>query len=72
MPAAPAPPVPPPNQPAQQDQVAPQTHIGQQPMLNWSQFRPEFAGKPEEDAKADLLCTTDWMNCRGAGSVVAQ
>ena len=34
----------------------------QQPILNWSHFRPEFAGTPEEDAKAHLLCTNDWMN----------
>ena len=30
-------------------------------MVNWSYFRPEFAGKPEEDAEAHLLCTNDWM-----------
>ena len=29
--------------------------------LNWSYFRPEFAGKPEEDAEAHLLRTDDWM-----------
>ena len=31
------------------------------PQLNWSYFRPEFAGKPEEDAEAHLLRTNDWM-----------
>ena len=30
-------------------------------MVNWSHFKPEFMGKPEEDAEAHLLCTSDWM-----------
>ena len=34
----------------------------QQPILNWSHFKPEFAGKPAEDVEAHLLCTNDWMN----------
>ena len=59
-PTAPAPPVPAPNQPASQVPAAPQPHVGQQ--LNWSHFRPEFAGKLEEDVEAHLLCTNDWMN----------
>ena len=29
--------------------------------LNWSHFRPEFSGKPEEDVDAHLLRTVDWM-----------
>ena len=29
--------------------------------LNWSHFRPEFSGKPEEDAEAHLLRTEDLM-----------
>ena len=29
--------------------------------LNWSNFNPEFSGKPEEDAEAHLLCLNDWM-----------
>ena len=29
--------------------------------LNWSHFRPDFSGKPEEDVKAHLLRTEDWM-----------
>ena len=29
--------------------------------LNWSYFRPEFTGKPEEDVEAHLLRTNDWM-----------
>ena len=30
-------------------------------MVNWSNFKPEFAGKPEEDAEVHLLCANDWM-----------
>ena len=41
-------------QPAQQPQ-----HI---PQLNWSYFKPESSGKPEEDAEAHLLRTNDWMD----------
>ena len=29
--------------------------------LNWSYFKPEFSGKPEEDVEEHLLRTTDWM-----------
>ena len=29
--------------------------------LNWSHFRPEFRGEPEEDAEAHLLRMEDWM-----------
>ena len=46
--------------PAQQ-----QDHAGQQQQvvhLNWSNFKPEFSGKPDEDAEAHLLCLNDWMN----------
>ena len=45
------------NQPQHQD-AARQRHIH----LNWSSFKPEFLGKPEEDAEAHLLCSNDWMN----------
>ena len=31
-----------------------------QPQLNWSYFKPEFSGKPE-DGEAHLLRTNDWM-----------
>ena len=34
----------------------------QRPQLNWSHFKPKFAGKPEEDAEAHLLKTNDWMD----------
>ena len=29
---------------------------------NCSNFKPEFSGKPDEDAEAHLLHTNDWMN----------
>ena len=36
--------------------------MGQQHLhINWSNFKPEFSGKPE-DAEAHLLCSNDWMN----------
>ena len=31
------------------------------PQLNWSHFKPEYAGKTDEDAEAHLLRTNDWM-----------
>ena len=34
----------------------------ERPQLNWSHFKPEFAGKPEEDAEAHLLRMNDWMD----------
>ena len=30
--------------------------------FNWSHFKPDFSGKPKEDAEAHLLRTNDWMN----------
>ena len=30
--------------------------------INWSNFKPEFSGKPEEDVEAHLLHSNDWMN----------
>ena len=29
--------------------------------LNWSHFKPELSGKPDEDAEAHLIYTNDWM-----------
>ena len=43
-------------QPQHQDAVR-QRHIH----LNWLNFKPEFSGKPEEDAEAHLLHSNDWM-----------
>ena len=59
-PANPAgPTVPVPNPQPVPNQHAPQ--IIHQQVLNWSHFKSEFAGRPEEDVKAHLLCTNDWM-----------
>ena len=42
---------------------APQATQGQQLLyLNWSYFKPEFSGEPNEDAEAHLLHSNDWMN----------
>ena len=30
--------------------------------LNWSHFKPKFAGKPGEDMERHLLRTNDWMD----------
>ena len=43
-------------QPQHQDAFE-QRHIH----LNWSNFKPDFLGKLEEDAEAHLLCANDWM-----------
>ena len=43
--------------PQLQDAVR-QRHI----YLYWSNFKPEFSGKPEEDAEAHLLHSSDWMD----------
>ena len=62
-------PLPPPAQQTPQalQQVAqPTPHPGQQGQkivyLKWSHFKPEFLGKPEEDAEPHLFRTNDWMN----------
>ena len=45
-----------PNQGQGQDQPQHQDAARQRRIhLNWSNFKPEFLGKPEEDAKAHLL-----------------
>ena len=48
----------------QQNQQQNQDPAGQQQYLhiNWSNFKPEFSGKPEEDAETHLLHSSDWMN----------
>ena len=71
MQGVPAPPPPPPPAPVQAGQQAqqqqqehptPPAQQGQQIIhLNWSQFKLEFLGKPDEDAEAHLLCTNYWM-----------
>ena len=55
-----------PNQPDQPNQSPNPVQNLSAPManphqLNWSYFKPEFLGKPEEDAEAHLLRTNDWM-----------
>ena len=52
-----------PNQ--RQGQVQPQSQdaVGQRHIhLNWSNFKPEFSGKLEEDVEAHLLHSNDWMD----------
>ena len=45
-----------------QEQYQHQGAAGQQHLhINWSDFKPEFSGKPE-DAEAHLLCSNDWKN----------
>ena len=45
---------------------APQTpEIPHMPPLNWSHFKSEYSGKPDEDAEAHILRTNDWMDTRG-------
>ena len=49
----------PPNQPPNLF-VNPPDPMANQHQLNWSYFKPEFSGKPE-DAEAHLLRTNEWM-----------
>ena len=43
--------------PPQQPQLSPQHQMH----MNWSHFKPEFSGKPEEDVEVHLLQANDWM-----------
>ena len=43
--------------PPQQPQLGPQHQM----CMNWSHFKPEFSGKPEEDVEVHLLQTNDWI-----------
>ena len=48
----------------EEQQPAPQQpQPGQQVIMhmNWSHFKPEFSGKPEEDVEVHLLRTNNWM-----------
>ena len=54
-PALPAPPVP-------QALQASQQPAPYMPPLNWSHFKSEFSGKPDEDAQAHLLRINHWMD----------
>ena len=42
-----------------QDPAGPQQQLVH---LNWSNFKPEFSGKPDEDAEAHLFQSNDWRN----------
>ena len=50
-----------PQQQQNQDYTAKQQQIVH---LNWSNFKLEFSGKPDEDAEAHLPHSNDWMNAR--------
>ena len=62
VPVQPAPAVQLPVEPAQHDLLVPQVQPVHLAPLNWSHFKPEFAGKPEDDAEAHFLHTNDWMD----------
>ena len=59
---APNPPPTPADQPEPQAPQQPAQPAQQVVHLNCSHFKPEYLGKPCEDAEAYLLCTNDWMN----------
>ena len=42
-------------------QLAPAVMVPQIVYQNWIGKKPEFLGKPEEDAESHLLSTRDWM-----------
>ena len=48
------------NQQQNQDPARQQQHLH----INWSHFKPEFSGKPDEDADAHLLHSNDWILCQ--------
>ena len=56
-------PVQPPQQPApvQPIPIGPVVPAPQVFYQNWIGKKPEFSGKPEEDAESHLLSTRDWM-----------
>ena len=41
-----------------QDPAGQQQHLH----IHWLNFKPEFSGKPDEDAEAHVLCSNDGMN----------
>ena len=60
------PPVPQAPHPPQAPQVLQQPVLHMSP-LNWSHFKPEFSGKPDEDAEAHLFMTNNWMDTQISG-----
>ena len=60
-----------PQQQQQQEQI--QDEAGQQQQvvhLSWSNFKPEFLGKLDEDTEAHLLCSNDWRDAHYFGDGV--
>ena len=55
VPNQPIPHQPVPNQPALMQPAPAASQIIHQQVLNWSHFKPEFAGRPEKDVEAHLL-----------------
>ena len=53
-------PIPPQNQFLPNASIAP--GVPKKPQLNLSHFKPEYAGKPEEDVEEHLLRMNDWMD----------
>ena len=66
------PPAPPVQLPAKQDQPVPLTQPRQPvpPVLNWSHFKPEFSGKPEDGAEAQILRTNDYIETHNFPEVI--
>ena len=47
--------------------------VQQQLDMNWSHFKPEFSGKPDEDVEAHLLRANEWMTtCNFSEAVKVQ
>ena len=67
LPALPVQPAVPPAQP-----IFPPVQPGPVPPLNWSHFKPEFAGKPDEDVEAHFLRTNDWMDTHAFPGVMVK
>ena len=61
-PLAPQPPAQPVQPPIPSAKLVPAQPIQHMSQLNWSHFKPEFAGKPDEEAEAHLLRMNDWMD----------
>ena len=56
------PPVPPLQSAPPAEPSVPLVQTGPMPQLNWSHFKPEFSGKPDQDGEAHLLRINDWMD----------
>ena len=59
------------NQRQGQEQPEHQDAAGQRHLhINWSNFKPEFSRKPEEDAEAHLLHSNDWTNAHHFDEII--